>query len=92
MPQGDAGRSLEEMTARQIDEAAVRLREFGPRAVSDLVLACVVFALAITASRTHPPLALPLLIGAMAVTFLGCVRSCAVRSWSRISPVSRRRM
>ena len=71
MPQGDAGRSLEEMTARQIDEAAVRLRELRTQAVSDLVLAAVVFALAVTASQTHPPLALPLLIGAMAVTFLG---------------------
>jgi hypothetical protein len=71
MPPGEAGRSLEEMTARQIDEAATRLRELRTQAVSDLVLAGVVFALAVTASQTHPSLALPLLIGGMAVTFLG---------------------
>jgi hypothetical protein len=65
------GCSLEAMTARQIDEAATKLRDLRALTIGDLALAGIVFALAITASLISPSLALPLLIGALAVTVLG---------------------
>ena len=59
------------MTARQIDEAAERLRDLRLQSVEDLALGGTAFALAMTASRVRPSLAVPLLLGAMVVTFLG---------------------
>lgn len=65
------GRSLEAMTARQIDEAAAKLRELRALTIGDLALAGTAFALAIVASLISPSFALPLLVGALAVTVLG---------------------
>lgn len=59
------------MTARQIDGAATRLRELRADAYEDLGLAGVAFSLALAASVLHPPVALPLLAGALWMTFLG---------------------
>jgi hypothetical protein len=59
------------MTARQVDQAARRLRELRAQTVTDLVLAVAAFALALTASRLIPALAVPLLIGATGIAFLG---------------------
>jgi hypothetical protein len=68
------------MTARQIDDAATRLRRLHVQTIEDLALAGLVFALALLASRFHPTLALPLLAGATTVTFLG-VRALVRRWW-----------
>jgi len=68
------------MTARQIDDAATKLRRLQFETVEDLGLAGVAFALALLASRLHPTLALPLLAGATTVTFLG-VRALVRRSF-----------
>jgi len=59
------------MTAREIDSAASRLQELRALTAGDLGLAALAFALALAASVMHPPLALPLLAGAFAMTFLG---------------------
>jgi hypothetical protein len=59
------------MTARQVDQAAKRLRDLRAQTVADLVLAAGAFGLALTASRLWPDLAMPLLIGAIGVAFLG---------------------
>ncbi len=67
------------MTARQIDGAAAQLHELRVQTVERLGLAAVAFALALTATQLRPALAVPLLLGAMAMTFLG-VRAL-VRRW-----------
>jgi hypothetical protein len=59
------------MTAREVDDAAEQLRELRRHSVEDLVLAGAASGLAVTASRLWPSLALPLLVGAIAVAFLG---------------------
>jgi hypothetical protein len=59
------------MTARQIEQAGTKLHDLHARAVGDLALAAVAFALAVAAGQLRPSLALPLLAGATAVTFLG---------------------
>jgi hypothetical protein len=59
------------MTARQIDEAATRLRDLRTEAVANLGLAALAFGLALAASELLRPLALPLLVGGMAATALG---------------------
>lgn len=59
------------MTAREIDEAAATLRELRIQSVGDLALAGAAFAGAVVASRLFPVLAVPFLIGAMAMTVLG---------------------
>lgn len=59
------------MTAREIDEAAATLRELRVESVGDLALAGTAFAVALVASRLFPMLAVPFLIGAMAMTVLG---------------------
>jgi hypothetical protein len=67
------------MTARKVDEASARLRELRQDEWSDLGLGGVAMGLAIAASTLHPPLTLPLLIGAFALLFLGLralVRRC----------------
>lgn len=79
MPPGAVGSILEAMTARQIDEAAKRLHDLRLESVEDLALAGGAFTLALTATRLAPSLAVPLLVGAMAVTFLG-IRAL-VRRW-----------
>jgi hypothetical protein len=59
------------MTAREIDEAAATLRELRVQTVGDLALAGAAFAVALVASRLFPTLAVPMLIGAVAMTVLG---------------------
>ena len=59
------------MTARQVDEAAARLRELRAVTVANLALAAVAFGVAITASLVLPSLALPLLAGGIGATGLG---------------------
>jgi hypothetical protein len=59
------------MTARQIDEAAARLRELQTEAVANFVLAAVAFALALAASVLMRSFALPLLAGGVGATVLG---------------------
>jgi hypothetical protein len=59
------------MTAREIEEAAARLRELRVEAVGNLALAAIAFGLALAASLVLQPLAVPLLVGGMAATALG---------------------
>lgn len=59
------------MTAREIDDAAATLRQLRLQAAGDLGLAGAAFALAVAASMRVPTLAVPLLIGGMAMTALG---------------------
>ena len=58
------------MTAHEIDDAAKRIGELGSRAAQDGALAAVAFGLALAATWYRPSLALPLALGAMAMTFL----------------------
>jgi hypothetical protein len=67
------------MTARKVDEASARLRELRQDEWWDLGLAGVAMGLAIATSTLHPPLTLPLLIGAFVLLVLGLralVRRC----------------
>ena len=59
------------MDARQVDEAAKRLRGLRAQTVEDLVLAAAAVTLALIASHYRPALAMPLLVGAFGVAFLG---------------------
>ena len=59
------------MTARQVDEAAARLRELRVEAVGNLALAAIALGLALVASVLMRPVAVPLLVGGMAATVLG---------------------
>lgn len=79
MPAGVRTAIVQVMTAREIDDAAVRLRELRLLSVENLVLAGAVFALALVASTLWPAVALSLLAGAMAATFLGT--RAFVRRW-----------
>jgi hypothetical protein len=56
------------MTARRVEEATDRLRVLKQDEWSGLALGGLAMAMALAASALHPPLALPLLIGAFAVT------------------------
>jgi len=57
--------SDERMTAQTVREAEHRLRELRQDEWADLGLAALAMALALAASVLHPPLALPLFIGAL---------------------------
>ena len=59
------------MYARAVDDAGTRLRELRRDEWHDLALAGVALALAIGATAYAPSLALPLLIGGLAVGALG---------------------
>ena len=59
------------MNARQLDEATTRLHDLRARTVGDLVLAVVATGLALTATQFRPVLAIPFLLGAVGVGFLG---------------------
>ena len=59
------------MNARQVDDAAGRLHELGVESVEDLVLAVVATGLALAATQVRPVLAMPFLLGAVGVGFLG---------------------
>lgn len=59
------------MTARQIDDAATRLRDLGAQSAGDFALAVVATGLALAATQVRPALAMPFLVGAIGVGFLG---------------------
>ena len=59
------------MTARRVEEAGDRLRKLRQDEWSELALAGLAMSLALGATALHPPLALPFLIGAFALTGLG---------------------
>jgi hypothetical protein len=59
------------MNARQIDEATERLRDLQLRGVEELALGGVALGLALTATQVFPALAVPFLVGAIAVSSLG---------------------
>jgi len=71
MRRGPATPILEPMTAREIDETAVRLRELRADLVANLALAAIAFGLALGASTLWVPFALPLLAGGLTATVLG---------------------
>jgi hypothetical protein len=70
------------MYARVLDDAAVRLRTLRHEQWEDLTLAALALGLAIAASKTRSGLAVPLLLGGLAVGALG-VRA-AWRRWDLI--------
>jgi hypothetical protein len=59
------------MNARQIDDAAGRLHELDIESAGDIALAVVATGLALAATQLLPALAMPFLVGAIAVGFLG---------------------
>jgi hypothetical protein len=59
------------MYARAVDEAAGRLRELRHQEWQDLILGAVALALAVAATQVRPALAMPLLLGGLAVGALG---------------------
>lgn len=59
------------MNARQIEQADERLHDLKVRAVEDMVLAACGFGLALAATQLRPAFAVPLLVGAIALCFLG---------------------
>jgi hypothetical protein len=61
------------MTARQIDEAAWRLRDLWFRGVEELAVGTTALGLALAATQLRPELAVPLLAGAVVVSYLGVV-------------------
>lgn len=73
LPDAARARAVEAglMTAREIDDAAATLRQLRLQAAGDLGLAGAAFALAVAASMRVPTLAVPMLIGGMAMTALG---------------------
>jgi hypothetical protein len=59
------------MNARQIDEATERLRDLQVRGAQELAVGACALGLALAATQVVPALAVPLLVGAIAVSFLG---------------------
>jgi hypothetical protein len=59
------------MNARQLDEATTRLHDLRAQSVGDFVLAVAATGLALTATQLRPVLAIPFLVGAVGVGFLG---------------------
>ena len=59
------------MTSREIDQAATRLRELKQEMLGDGLLAACALGLALGATWYRPSLAVPLTVGALAMTFLG---------------------
>ncbi len=59
------------MTARRVEEAGDRLRKLRQDEWSELALAGLAMSLALGAAAFHPPLAVPFLIGAVALTGVG---------------------
>ena len=58
------------MTAHEVDDAARRVRELTSTTVEDSALAVLAFGLALAATWYRPTLAVPLAIGALAMTAL----------------------
>lgn len=61
------------MSARQVELLGQQLRELNERAIAQLGLGFAAFALAIVASQFRHDLAVPLLVGALALIALGLV-------------------
>jgi hypothetical protein len=59
------------MNARQIDEARSAVHDLGVQSIEDIALAVVATGLALTATQVRPELAVPFLLGAIGVGFLG---------------------
>jgi hypothetical protein len=59
------------VNARQIDEASGRLHDLGVESVEDILLALIATGLALAATQVRPVLAMPFLLGAVGVGFLG---------------------
>jgi hypothetical protein len=59
------------MYARAVDDAAERLRALRQEECGDLALAGLALALAVAVTQVHPPLAVPLFLGGIAVGALG---------------------
>jgi hypothetical protein len=59
------------VNARQVDAEARRVHDLGAQGVEDLVLSVVATGLALTATQVRPALAIPFLLGAFSVGFLG---------------------
>lgn len=61
------------MSARDIEQLGSELRELNERTIGDLGLAAVAFGLAMAATQLRKDLAIPLLVGALALVVLGMV-------------------
>jgi hypothetical protein len=59
------------MHAREVDEASTRLRSLRRQALEQFCVAAFSFALALAATQAHPQLAIPFLLGGVAVGALG---------------------
>ena len=59
------------MTARQVEEASIRLRELRLEYAEDLALAAAAAGFALGATQVSPVLAVPLLVGALGLGALG---------------------
>jgi hypothetical protein len=59
------------VNARQVDDATTRLHDLQIEGIGDLALAVVATGLALTATQLRPVLAIPFLLGAFGVGFLG---------------------
>jgi hypothetical protein len=59
------------VNARQVDEASTRLRDLRIQSFEELLVALLATGLALAATQFRPVLALPLLLGAIGVGFLG---------------------
>ena len=60
-----------EMYAREVDEAAKRLRSLRRQALEQFGVAASSFGLAVAATQAHPQLAIPFLLGGVVVGSLG---------------------
>jgi hypothetical protein len=60
-----------EMYARELDEAAMRLRILRRQALEQFGVAACAFGLALFATQAHAPLAIPFLLGGVGVGALG---------------------
>jgi hypothetical protein len=59
------------MYAREVDEAATRLRRLRRQALEQFGVAAFAFGLALAATQAHAPLAIPFLLGGVVVGALG---------------------
>jgi len=59
------------MYAREVDEAATRLRSLRRQALEQFCAATLSFGLALAATQAHPQLAIPFLLGGVVVGALG---------------------
>ena len=74
------------MNARAVDDAASRLRELEHSVWEDLAVAALALGLAIVATRSWPPLAMPLFLGGLGVGVLGL--RAFVRRWDLLDSLA----